>query len=89
MEELKRVRAELMEKWNLFTKLGGEWNDGYFHAISDAVEAVDKAIRSLETSLRPVKEINFDHKSYIEKQELPNINWSILNKKTFWKLDEK
>ena len=89
MEELKRLRAELMEKWNFFSKLGGEWNDGYFHAISDAVEIIDKEIRSLEKPLRQLNESVHDHNPYIEKQEMPNIDWKIINKKSFWKIDEK
>lgn len=89
MEELKRLRAELMEKWNFFAKLGGEWNDGYFHAISDAVEIIGKEIRSLEKPLRQLNKSVHDHNPYIEKQEMPNTDWNIINKKSFWKIDEK
>jgi hypothetical protein len=48
MKELENIRKQLVAKWNLFSKLGGEWNDGYFAAIRDALSIVDDEINSLE-----------------------------------------
>ena len=87
MEELKKIRNDLMEKWNFFAKLGGEWNDGYFHAICDAIENVDDVIRTLERSEQKNKPLDFHH--YSKSYGTDSVNWAILTKKTFWKKNEK
>jgi len=83
MKELQSLRVKLMEKWNLFAKLGGEWNDGYFQAIRETISMIDDAIKSLERAEQKNKSI--DYSAHIKNYEVDKINWSTLNKKTFWK----
>ena len=43
------VREKLMEQFQLFKSLGGEWNAGYFSSIQFAVSLVNDYIRLLES----------------------------------------
>lgn len=43
------VKEKLMEQFQLFKSLGGEWNAGYFSSIQFAVSLVNDYIRLLES----------------------------------------
>jgi len=43
------VKEKLMERFQLFKSLGGEWNAGYFSSIQFAVNLVNDYIRFLES----------------------------------------
>jgi hypothetical protein len=82
MEELVDLRVKLMEKYELFSKLGGEWNAGYFQGIAEALSILEDAIRTLERQkLKSKQSVDHYHKSIKNnKNDAWKINWDLKKK---------
>jgi hypothetical protein len=75
MKELENIRKQLIAKWDLFSKLGGEWNNGYLAASHDAIAIVDDAIDALKR-----EESKNAHPSSMKKDD-PVTLWNEKNSK--------
>lgn len=45
---LNKIYDELMERWNLMVKFGGEWNAGYAEGVKHAMSIILEEKRKLE-----------------------------------------
>ena len=52
LNRLKEMYSELLVRWSMMIKFGGEWNAGYSEGLSYAREVLYPVIRDLENEAR-------------------------------------